>query len=669
MPTTVGKNRKDDQSSADLSVERPAKRAKLLDDSSSESDKEEEWDGMSSDGENGSVSLKINEEYARKFEHNKKREERQRLEEKYGKANSKNDSTASNEDDSSESESEDDEGLLATEDLDAEISATLQAIRSKDPRVYDKKTTFYSEFDAEELEKSNGIKKEKPMTLRDYHTKNLLEGKINVDEDDDAPLKTYAQEQETVRHDIVKEMHAAAEASDDEGGDFLVRKSKPEPAKESDGFSKKPKPKVSDLDVESADKDPETFLSNFMAARAWLPTEASRFQPFESDDEEEEERAENFEAAYNMRFEDPATANEKLMTHARDTAAKYSVRREEPSSRRKTRDAERAKREAEKAERQEEKARLKKLKVEEMEEKVKRIRKTAGLSGKSFKMEEWTDVLDADWDDHQWDEEMRKRFGEPYYQAGEADTGSDSDDQVKRKSRKKIRKPKWDDDIDIKDLVPDFDDSEIVNPAFTLSDDGSEDDAEPEDGASSEHDDDKNSVNASKSKSKQKKKDRLAARADAKRNARRDRRLIESLVDQNLDISLSLPGSSKSKTPTRFRYRETSPTTFGLTPRDILLASDSQLNQFAGLKKMAAFRDPEKKRKDKKNLSKKARLRMWRLETFGDENGPQGGFEKLIGEAGDQNDTAQDKASEDTDVHQNKKRKRSKKRKAESLEA
>jgi hypothetical protein len=78
IPTTVGKGRKDGKSSAGLSVERPAKRAKLLDDSSSESNGEEEWNGVSSDGGNGGVSLKINEEYARRFEHNKKREERQR---------------------------------------------------------------------------------------------------------------------------------------------------------------------------------------------------------------------------------------------------------------------------------------------------------------------------------------------------------------------------------------------------------------------------------------------------------------------------------------------------------------------------------------------------------------------------------------------------------------
>lgn len=48
---------------------RPAKKTKLLDDSDGDSD---------SDSEAGGVSLKINEDYARRFEHNKKREEQHR---------------------------------------------------------------------------------------------------------------------------------------------------------------------------------------------------------------------------------------------------------------------------------------------------------------------------------------------------------------------------------------------------------------------------------------------------------------------------------------------------------------------------------------------------------------------------------------------------------------
>lgn len=55
------------KSHAPIQDGRPAKRAKLLDDSASSSDESE-------------VDLKINADYARRFEHNKRRDEMQRRE-------------------------------------------------------------------------------------------------------------------------------------------------------------------------------------------------------------------------------------------------------------------------------------------------------------------------------------------------------------------------------------------------------------------------------------------------------------------------------------------------------------------------------------------------------------------------------------------------------------
>src|SRR6185436_2331798 len=100
-------------------ADRPAKRAKLLDEDS-ESEVEEQLDA-------GAV-LRVNEEYARRFEHNKKREERHRLEEKYGKADTVTkgiDAEGEDSDGSSSDETEDAEGFLATEKADAELQAIL----------------------------------------------------------------------------------------------------------------------------------------------------------------------------------------------------------------------------------------------------------------------------------------------------------------------------------------------------------------------------------------------------------------------------------------------------------------------------------------------------------------------------------------------------------------
>lgn len=508
---------------------------------------------------------------------------------------------------SSDSEDEDDEGMLATEDVDAEIFATLDALRSKDPRVYDKTATFYKERAPEALPGDG--KKDKPMYLRDYHRKILLEdGADNVDTN--KLPQTYDQEQRAFKNQLVKSMHHAvgkADAEEDKGGsdeDFI----KPKPGQSDTPAQRHKRTKPADVDVAVADKDPERFLTNLMTARAWVPDVISRFQPFESDDEEEEARAEAFEEAYNMRFEDPARANEKLMGHARDAAAKYSARREELHGRRKQRDREREKKAAVKAERQEEKMRLRKLKIDEAEEKLKRIKDAAGLRGKSLSIDEWASLLEEGWDDDKWDEEMKKRFGDAYYK--QVEESSASGEESATKSKRKRKKPKWNEDIDIKDLVPDFEEDDTTKPKFTLSDE--------EDKAMASNEAVEAQVN--EEGKDQSKKGRAQERHEQKRQARKERQKIEQMVDDSLDLEVR--ASSSNDRSSRFRYRDTSPTTFGLTARDILLADDTQLNQYVGLKKLVAFRDPERKKKDKKKLSKKARLRQWRKETFGDENGP-----------------------------------------------
>ena len=148
--------------------------------------------------------------------------------------------------------------------------------------------------------------------------------------------------------------------------------------------------------------------------------------------------------------------------------------------------------------------------------------------------------------------------------------------------------------------------------AFKLD---SDDEAEGEEAAEEDEDE------AAGGKKKKSSKDRKSELQAKKKAARIERKKIEELVDAKLDVDHAiLP--TKSKAQSAFRYRETSPMSFGLNARDILMAPDTALNSFVGLKKMASFRDAEKKRKDKKRLGKKARLREWRKETFGDENGP-----------------------------------------------
>ncbi|KAF2858271.1 Krr1-domain-containing protein [Piedraia hortae CBS 480.64] len=516
---------------------RSAKRAKLL--SSSETESESESDSNS--------GLQFDAEYGRRFEHNKKREEKQRLEEKYGK-----------ESESSSDETEDDDGELATATLDQEIATTLRALREKDPRVYDKKTSFYTSFEPG----AAGPAKEKPMHLRDYHRENLLNGHVEgEDGDGDAPL-TYRQGQDQLR-DALKTAAESDDGEESEADGFLVAK----PSVTSKAAAKA----LTEADVLAAEKDPDAFLNNFIDSRPWVSTDGQTngFQPMESDDSEEEDRAEEFEQAWNMRFEDPMHANEKLQTFSRATVDKHSVRRKEKNARQNARDRERERKEAAKKEKEAEKARWRKLKIEEIEDKVNRIKATAGIDDVAD-IFQWKDLLEGDFSDKDWDKEMERRFGEKYYADVEGE------------------KPEFGDEIDIS----------------YLENEEEEEDAEP---------------------AKKSRKELIQERSEAKRAARKQRRQVEELVDSTL-----IPEPEIMEKASGFRYRETSPTSFGMTARDILFASDAQLNQYAGLKKLATFRPEEKKRKDKKRLGKKARLRQWRKEVYGSAEEPKGGFEDHI---------------------------------------
>jgi protein KRI1 len=509
--------------------------------------------------------------------------------------------------------------------LDAEIDATVHAIRAKDPRIYNKDSKFYSELEVENATR-DADKKEKPVYLRDYHRQNLLQNGTEEQNDDSLPLP-YALEQEALKRDLVNKIHtttgrgAESDVGEEDNDDFLIR------VKKQNLNLSGSRPPIPDPTL--AEKEPETFLSNFLASRAWLPTETSKFQPLDSDDSDDLTRAEQFEDAYNLRFEDPETSNKKLMTHSREMVEKHTVRREEKGGRKRAREREKSKKLEEKQQRSEDRKRLKTLRMREMEEKLDKIRDAAGMSGKSIKPEEWADLLERDWDDDKWNDEMTRRFGDNYYEDGDA---MSVDDPKNDSSKRKVRKPNWDDDIDIKDLVPDFVDDEKELPTIDLFDE----DAQPE-------------------------RTKLVAtsRAEAKAATRRDRRILEAIAEQSLPLDDAV-GSSKNSAS--FRYRETSPINFGLTALDILAADDAQLNEFVGLKKLASFRDPERKRKDKKRLSKKARLREWRKETFGREDGPA--MEELFGTNGEEKNIQDQRFDENGKPQRAPKKQKKRKRKS-----
>jgi hypothetical protein len=113
-------------------------------------------------------SLRINEAYARRFEHNKTREELHRLEAKYGKDVLTQKNKEEDEDvGSSTSESEDEVGELITPKVDAAIWRTIAMIREGRPEVYDETWKGFTDEPVEVLqkEKKEKVSPEGGMTL------------------------------------------------------------------------------------------------------------------------------------------------------------------------------------------------------------------------------------------------------------------------------------------------------------------------------------------------------------------------------------------------------------------------------------------------------------------------------------------------------------------------
>ncbi|KAG0642411.1 KRI1-like family C-terminal-domain-containing protein [Tuber brumale] len=289
-----------------------------------------------------------------------------------------------------------------------------------------------------------------------------------------------------------------------------------------------------------------------------------------------------FEKAYNFRFEGPdANTRGKLMTYGRDAISANTVRREEISGRKKAREKKREKQQAKKELREKEKGRLRKLKTEELMEKFRMIREAAGLDDDGDDKGVEAEVLDNPL-------EVRKYSS--YYEA-------DVD---------KLKKLKFDDEIDMGDIVADLE----YDVKLDLEDEG----GEAHSGTSEGDEEVGGDVQTDK-----KSRDRGPLQKEKRRKKQKEgdlKRKLEQYVEENYDF----------EDQTIFRYQETTPKSYGLTSLDvpsldILAAEDADLNFSVGLKKLATFREPEKKKKDKKRYGKKKRLREWRKETFGDEEG------------------------------------------------
>ncbi|KAK3234082.1 hypothetical protein CYMTET_55648, partial [Cymbomonas tetramitiformis] len=356
--------------------------------SSSKKSLDDELDGNEGD-------FTINEEYAKRFEHNKEREELQRLQSKVG-------GEVSDVDESSE---EEDEHGFIPQKLENQFASTLQKISKRDPTIYKEETQFYSEEEEEDETPVKSSKKSKPLYLKDLLAQQLLEDGAEADYDNILPTskphktKTYAEEQEDLRSAFKNALNDAEYDDDDDddegeednyGGSLLKKRKRTDAelareAKEDEQIAEERLQKKKEEDaskvletyfgkVEELGNE-ERFLRDYLLNKGWLEKEErDTYDNFEEDEDEDEEQLDaqdKFESEYNFRFEEPGS--EKLATFARDQA----VVRKDNSKRKRQRAAKDARKKESKSQLTDELKRLKALKRKELDAKLKMIREVS----------------------------------------------------------------------------------------------------------------------------------------------------------------------------------------------------------------------------------------------------------------------------------------------------
>ncbi|CDH12972.1 related to KRI1-KRRI-Interacting protein 1 [Zygosaccharomyces bailii ISA1307] len=475
----------------------------------------------------------------------------------------------------SSSEEEDEYGELITEDVEDGINKVLSALRNNDTTQLLNPEVKFFEDPERAAEKGNDEERQKPVYLKDYHRMNILSGNALEEEDEDEKTvdgkQSYVSQQNEEKSQLLKEINDAFDGdqenqSGNEEDDLLVKKEKQRP--------------VPELKLPDPDKNGEEFLKAFDENQAWIPRKGDKIGDGEVDEDEIEfdNAVESFENAYNFRFEDPNSAD--IVSYARNQA---TLRRSDTSSRRRKRDETKLQKEAEKKEKERGIHKRKTEKVQKLTDVLEQLQKEYGREIDAKMVEKITNTLmNSDFKDDQWDKVISELFDAEFYAAE--------------------GKPSWDDDDEIM--------AEFNREKEQYSNSEGEIEKELEEETSGKK--------ARKEKQKEKKSKRHLH--EAVENAVEKNKL--ALIDE-VEEERKPRARTREEQDVKFRYREVSPESFGLSARDIFAADDVQLNKYIGLKKFAPYRPKELRMKDKRKASKPKRLREWRKETFNNEEGPK----------------------------------------------
>ncbi|GFY96658.1 KRR1 family protein [Actinidia rufa] len=535
------------------------------------------FDG-SEDSEEELSKIEINKDFARRYEHNKKREDLQKLEE-LKKKGVVEDSDSDSENESSLEEAIEGEFIDSKKDL--EFLNALIKVKNQDPELKNEEAKLFESENEEEGEESGEEggkieKKERPMYLKDVAARHLIEEGPEFEEKEEK-VKSYSEEQEEFRRAF---LDVAEEAFDEDDGELLKERERKnngneeEEEEDGDGDAVEVGKKLDEYFGKDDNLDEnEMFLKEYFRNRMWVAEARGNALDEEvlgfSEDEEEIEKQEDYERGFNFRFEE--NKGDRVLGHSRFVEGSVRKKTNARKVQRKSKEERLAQAEFE---RKEELKHLKNLKKKEMKEKLNKIRDTAGL-GENWVCPLDEDDLEEEFDPEEYDRKMKEAFNDDYYDADDADPefGSDRDE-----GGGELEKPNFDKEDELLGLPKGWDDVSGSGDGFLAA---RERNLKRRAENGGDHEDVKEAEEKVNGEGKQKKKQKMS-------------KLKKEVLDKELEEYYKLDYEDTiGDMKTRFKYKEVGAKTYGLSAEEILMLDDKELNQYVSIKKLAPYREKE----------------------------------------------------------------------------
>uniref|UniRef100_A0A8C8SEF7 Protein KRI1 homolog n=1 Tax=Pelusios castaneus TaxID=367368 RepID=A0A8C8SEF7_9SAUR len=519
---------------------------------------------------------------------------------------------------------------------DRDFYRTLALLKTKDPRIYQKDATFYSQGDSSSdsgREAAAPERKEKPMYLKDYERKVVLEkpqesllGRCRLPQIPSAGgpidgswgfdprcllLILWCPHLGSFRPFVAD---SDGEDSAGEGGSALLQKrtkSPEEKAREEESYVSWLKGQDLPSDKQLEDLAPlkeywndprldpgERFLRDYILNKGYRDEED---EEDEEEEEEEKERDPGATSPQRLGLEDSSDEGELFLKKQEDFERKYNFRFEEPDAqtyprtitssvrrkderRKEKREEIRERKRKEKARKQEELKQLKNLKCQEIMAKLEKLREATGNASVGFGEQE----LEGPFDPAAHDRLMQKFFGAEYYGEGEEEKPQFEEEEGEDGRWMGEKREGWGGVIwgTLQHLCPmdaDYDPHAQLAPAQNRR------------------------KEAPTLLGKRKRKTRFAESLEQEKPPFNPGMGATGSFEQYLDEYYQLDYEDLiGDLPCRFKYRSVVPCDFGLSTEEILAADDKELNRWCSLRKTCMYRSEKEEFQDKAAYSRKA---------------------------------------------------------------